>query len=110
MVGKGPQLYPRLSAKPPFSIELPDQKPVEGETTIRRHPAAVKEIVSKPADDISTVYELVRVSVAKYGNARCVGSRKLIKTHQETKKVKKMVDGEMREVDKNWTFFELSPY
>ena len=107
---KGPQLFPRLSAKPPFSVEVPGQEPVEGETPVRRHPASVKEIISRPADDITTTYELVRAAVAKYGNAKCVGSRKLVDTHVETKKVKKMVDGEEREVDKNWTFFELSPY
>ncbi|KAK1759282.1 putative long-chain-fatty-acid ligase [Echria macrotheca] len=110
MVGKGPALYPRISAKPPFSVEVEGQTPVEGETPVRRHPASAKEIISKPAENVSTVYELVRNAVANYGNAKCMGSRKLIKTHQETKKVKKVVDGEEREVDKNWTFFELSGY
>lgn len=33
-------------------------------------------------------------------NAKAMGSRKLVKTHQETKKVKKIVDGEEHEVDK----------
>ena len=110
MAGKGPQLQPRLSAKPPFSIELPGQEPVKGETPVRRHPVSVEKIVDRPGEDITTTYELVRKSAAKYGNAKCVGSRKLIDTHVETKKVKKMVDGEEREVDKNWTFFELSGY
>ncbi|KAK4454386.1 putative long-chain-fatty-acid ligase [Podospora aff. communis PSN243] len=110
MTGKGPQLQPRLSAKPPFSVEVPGQQPVKGETPVRRHPASVDKIIDKPSDDITTTYELVRKAAAKYGNAKCVGSRKLVNTHVETKKVKKMVDGEEREVDKNWTFFELSPY
>lgn len=110
MGGKGPALYPRLSAKPPFSVEVEGQTPVEGETPIRRHPASAKEIISKPADNVTTTYELIRNAVANYGNAKCMGSRKLVKTHQETKKVKKVVDGEEREVDKNWTFFELSSY
>jgi long-chain acyl-CoA synthetase len=39
-----------------------------------------------------------------------MGSRRLVRTHQDTKKVKKMIDGEEREVDKSWTYFELSPY
>jgi len=110
MVGKGPHLIPRLSAKPPFSVEVPGQQPVEGETPVRRHPASVEKIIDKPAEDITTTYELVRKAAATYGNAKCIGSRKLVDTHVETKKVKKMVDGEEREVDKNWTFFELSPY
>lgn len=40
------------------------------------------------------------VELTTSSNAKAMGSRKLIKTHQETKKVKKMVDGEEREVDK----------
>ena len=108
--GKGPALYPRMSAKPPFSVEAPNQTPVEGETLVRRHPISKDEIYSRPSPTINTTYELVRESVAKYGNAKIMGSRKLVNTHQETKKVKKMVDGEEREVDKSWTFFELSAY
>jgi long-chain acyl-CoA synthetase len=103
-------LTPRISAKPPFSVELPGQSPVQGETAIRRHPASVSELQSRPAPDVTTLYELVRASVAKYGNAKAIGSRKLVRTHQEVKKVKKMVEGVECEVDKQWTFFELSPY
>lgn len=103
-------IQPRLQAKTPYSVEVPGQKPCEGETPIRRIPAAVPDLVAKPDPNISTVYELVKVSVEKYGNAKAMGSRKLVRTHQETKKVKKMVDGEEREVDKQWTFFELSAY
>lgn len=104
------QLQPRMSAKPPFSVEVPGQTPVEGETPVRRHPAAVNGLVTKPADDISTVYELVRHSVAKFGNAKCMGSRKLVRTHQEKKMIKKVVNGQETEVEKSWTYFEMSPY
>lgn len=103
-------LQPRLSTKPPYTVEVPGQQPVKGETPVRRHPIAVNGLPTKPADNINTVYELIKVSAAKYGNAKCMGSRKLVRTHQETKKVKKMIDGEEREVDKNWTYFELSGY
>lgn len=103
-------ILPRIQAKPPFSVEVPGQEPVEGETPIRRIPAAIPDLIDKPQTNITTVYELVRVSVEKYGNAKAMGSRKLIRTHQETKKVKKIVDGEEREVDKQWTYFELSGY
>ncbi|KAL2016635.1 hypothetical protein VTK56DRAFT_3215 [Thermocarpiscus australiensis] len=99
-----------MSAKGPFTVEVPGQQPVEGETPVRRHPAAVDGLVTKPADDINTVYDLVRVSVAKFGNAKCMGSRELVRTHQEKKMVKKVVNGEEREVEKSWTYFEMSPY
>lgn len=39
-----------------------------------------------------------------------MGTRRLIKTHHETKKVKRTVDGKTEEVDKKWTYFELSGY
>ncbi|KAI0597842.1 long-chain-fatty-acid-CoA ligase 1 [Biscogniauxia sp. FL1348] len=103
-------LQPKISAKPPYSIESPGATPVPGETVPRRHPLTANGLITKPADNISTVYELLRVSVAKYGNAKAMGSRRLVRTHQETKKVKKMVDGVEQQVDKAWTFFELSPY
>ncbi|KAI3402159.1 hypothetical protein diail_88 [Diaporthe ilicicola] len=103
-------IEPRLQAKPPYSVEVPGQKPVEGETTIRRLPGSIPDLVAKPGPNISTIYELVCASVEKYGNAKCMGSRKLVRTHQETKKIKKIVDGEEREVDKQWTYFELSGY
>ncbi|KAI5868588.1 acetyl-CoA synthetase-like protein [Durotheca rogersii] len=103
-------LVPRSSAKGLFSIESPGAEAVEGETKPRRHPLAANGLITKPSDDISTVYELLRVSVAKYGNAKVLGSRRLVRTHQETTKVKKIIDGAEQEVDKNWTYFELGPY
>ncbi|KAI0132390.1 AMP-binding enzyme [Xylariales sp. AK1849] len=99
-----------MTAKGLYSIETPDSKPAEGETIPRRLPITKDGLISKPADNISTTYELVRVSAQKFGNAKAMGSRKLVRTHQESKKVKKVVDGVEQEVDKNWTFFELSPY
>ncbi|KAK9422667.1 hypothetical protein SUNI508_00530 [Seiridium unicorne] len=103
-------LQPKMSAKGPFSVEVPGAEPVEGETIPRRLPVSKDGLISKPVDNISTVYELVRVSAEKFGNAKAMGSRRLVRTHQETKKVKKIIDGQEQQVDKNWTFFELSPY
>ncbi|KAK4121747.1 acetyl-CoA synthetase-like protein [Parathielavia appendiculata] len=109
-MAKPVHLLPRMTAKGPFSVEVPGQPTVEGETPVRRHPLAVNGLFTKPSDDISTVHELVRASVAKFGNAKCMGSRKLVRTHQEKKMIKKVVNGEEREVEKSWTFFEMSPY
>jgi len=103
-------LIPRLTARPPFSVEVPGQAAVKGETPIRRHPQAVDELRTRPEPDVSTTYELVRASVRKFGDANALGSRKLLRTHQETKKVKKIVDGEEQLVDKQWTYFELSGF
>jgi long-chain acyl-CoA synthetase len=107
---KNATVQPRILHKPPFSLEVSGVEPVEGETIPRRHPLTVDKLQERPEEDISTIFELVKKSSEKFGNAKALGSRKLIKTHQETKKVKKMVDGEEREVDKKWTYFELSGY
>ncbi|KAI1470792.1 acetyl-CoA synthetase-like protein [Daldinia caldariorum] len=103
-------LQPKATAKLPYSIESPGAEAVAGETKPRRHPLTKDGLITKPSDDISTAYELLRVSVAKYGNAKAMGSRRLVRTHQENKKVKKIVDGQEQEVNKAWTFFELGPY
>lgn len=103
-------LQPRMIKKPPFSIERPGYEPVKGETIPRTHLEAKDGLISKPAEDVSTVWENLRRAAEKYGNAKAVGSRNLIRTHVETKKVKKLVDGKEQEVDKDWTYFELSEY
>jgi len=107
-----PPPLPRMIAKPPFTLDVPDQAPVQGETPVRRIPGAINELYATPKREgkINTVFELVQWAAQTWGNAKCMGTRKLIKLHVDTKKVKKMVNGEEQEVDKQWTFFELSPY
>ncbi|KAL2061787.1 hypothetical protein VTL71DRAFT_7165 [Oculimacula yallundae] len=101
---------PKIYHQPPFSVDVPGVAAVEGETIPRRHPLAVNKLVERPEEGISTLFDIVKLSAEKYGNAKALGSRKLIKTHQESKKVKKMVDGQEQEIDKKWTYFELSGY
>lgn len=71
---------------------------------------AKDKLTSTPSDDVRTIFDILKRSADKYGNAKALGSRRLIKTHHETKKVKKLVEGVTKEVDKNWTYFELSEY
>ena len=101
---------PRLSSKGPYSVPVPDAEAAAGETVPRRHPKCVSELSCKPAPNISTTYDLVKVSAEKYATERALGSRRLVKLHHESKTVKKMVDGEEQEVEKNWTYFELSGF
>jgi len=99
-----------MAKKPPFSVEASGYQPVEGETIPRRHPLAKDKLIIRPAEDVATTYDILRRGAKKFGNAKAVGSRRLIKTHVENRKVKKMVDGVEQEVDKKWTYFELSGY
>jgi long-chain acyl-CoA synthetase len=103
-------VQPKIYSKGPFSKEVPGVEPVEGETIPRRNPDIQDRLVTRPHPDIKTTYDVVRTSAAKYGNAKALGTRKLIKTHKDTKKIKRMVDGVETEVDKVWTYFELSGY
>lgn len=100
-----------MTNKPPFTVEVPGSSPVHGETIPRRSVRSPKKLLVSPDEEnIATVFDIVRSSAKKYGDRKAVGSRKLIKKHHETKKVKKMVDGKVQEVDKMWTYFELSGY
>ncbi|RDW90666.1 long-chain fatty acid-CoA ligase FAA1 [Aspergillus mulundensis] len=103
-------VYPRMNKKGPFTVEVPGAEPVPGETIPRRLPKAKDGLIMRPAEDLTTTYDAFRRSARIFGNAKAVASRSLIKTHVETKKVKKIVDGVEQEVDKQWTYFEKSAY
>lgn len=106
------KLHPQAKAtrSGPVTAEVPGVAKVDGETIPRRNVKVKDGLRLKPADDINTLYDLMRYSSAKFGNAKAMGSRKIIDIHEETKKIKKMIDGQQQEVDKKWQYFELSPY
>jgi long-chain acyl-CoA synthetase len=110
MSSKPTSFEPRMLKRPPFTVEVPGSPQVEGETVPRRNANFPEELLSQPEAGISTIYDIVKHSASKYGDQKAIGSRTLIKKHHETKKVKKMIDGELQHVDKNWTYFELSGY
>jgi long-chain acyl-CoA synthetase len=103
-------IEPRMVKKPPFTVEVAGSPQVDGETIPRRNARCPHKLLSQPEEGISTLYDLVKHSASKHGNHKAVGSRTLIKKHHETKKIKKMVNGELQLVDKSWTYFELSGY
>ena len=110
MSKKTQTMQPRIYKSGPFSVEAEGYQPVKGETIPRRHPGSKSKLVSTPSEDVKTIFDILKRSADKYGNAKALGSRKLIRTHQESKKVKKTVDGKTEEVDKKWSYFELSGY
>lgn len=101
---------PRMTRQPPFTAEVADAISIDGQTIPRRNARTSKQLLSQPEDGVSTLFDIVTRSANKFGDQPCLGSRTLIQKHYETKKVKKVVDGEVREVDKKWTYFELGPY
>ncbi|KFL61100.1 uncharacterized protein TERG_11955 [Trichophyton rubrum CBS 118892] len=109
-MSKDTVFYPRVLKKGPFTVEAAGYEPVEGETIPRRHPSAKDELLKTPNPEIATTYDNLRWSAKTYGNSKAVGSRRVVKTHVENKKVKRLIEGVEQEVDKEWTYFELSGY
>ncbi|KAK6337732.1 long-chain fatty acid-CoA ligase [Orbilia brochopaga] len=101
---------PVMTAKPPFSVEVPGATKIDGEGIPRRHPAAKDGIWERPSEDVNNVWDVVVRSSQKFEKIRCVGWRKLVQIHKETKMIKKVVDGKETEVPKEWTYFEKSPF
>lgn len=93
----------------PLTVVVGEARP--GETAPRRKASQKQAAVEKPTDiKATTIPELVKECVGKHGKRNAMGWRDLIDTHIETKKIKKIIDGQEQEVDKDWTFFELSKY
>ena len=103
-------VYPRMMESGPFTVEASGYKPVPGETIPRRHPEAKDKLINSPAEDVKTIFDILKRSANIFGNAKALGTRKLVKTHYETKTVKKMIDGKPEEIEKKWSYFELSEY
>lgn len=105
--GIGP-LY--MISKPPFTIDVAGAPEIEGETRPRRNVMAKDGLYTRPHPDVDTVFRLAKRSAELFSGERCIGSRRLLQIHEETKKVPKIVDGKKEMVDKKWQYFELSDY
>lgn len=106
----GAHIQPRVYKQPPFTIESPGYDPVPGETIPRRHPKAANGLTKIPEPGVTTLYDILIRAGKKYGDENAFGTRKLIHTHHETKKIRKLIGGKEQLVDKKWTFFEMGDY
>ncbi|KAF2662685.1 acetyl-CoA synthetase-like protein [Lophiostoma macrostomum CBS 122681] len=106
------KLYPQAKATKtgPVTADVPGVEKPDGETIPRRNVKAKDGLLLKPDEELNTLHDILRYSSAKYGNAKAMGSRKILDIHEETKKIKKVVDGKQQEVDKKWQYFELSSF
>lgn len=96
--------------KGPYTVDATGYEKVEGETIPRRNVATKDGLKMQPEPGVATVYDILKRSSEKFGNAKASGYRDLVKEHHETKKIKKTVDGKEQEVEKKWTYWELSEY
>ena len=67
-------------------------------------------LVERPAEGINTVYDIIEYTARTHGSRPALGTRDVIKIHEEEKEVTKVVDGKEVKETKKWKFFELSPY
>ncbi|CUS13153.1 unnamed protein product [Tuber aestivum] len=103
-------VWPCMSKRPPFNLQVPGAEKKDGEGIPRRHPGSINGLRSRLEPDITTTYDIVKRGAAKFGDAQCLGSRTLIKQHEEIKMLKKVVDGVDQEVPKTWIYYEMSGY
>lgn len=101
---------PALHKKPPFNVQVSGVEKKEGEGIPRRYPGSKDALITRMEPDIETTYDIVKRGAAKFGDAHALGSRTLIKIHEDEKMVKKKVDGVEQDVPKKWTYYEMSGY
>ncbi len=103
-------VQPGMFKSPPFTLEVPDSPSIPGETAPRRNANFLTSLVSRPSEDLATLFDVLLRSAEKFGDLDGMGTRRLINTHEEVKKVKKVIDGAEREVEKKWIYFEMGEF
>jgi long-chain acyl-CoA synthetase len=103
-------VQPGMFKSPPFSLEVPNSPQIDGETIPRRNPAFLGSLVSRPCEEVATLFDVLLRSAEKFGDLKAVGTRMLIETHVEFKKVMKVIDGVEKEVEKKWVYFEMGEF
>lgn len=103
-------LLPRMEKKPPFSFEVPGIEKIAGETIPRRNVRCEHGLITQPDPSVNTAYDIILYAARRFGNAECIGTRTVLKIHKERTKIKKPQAGSETEVEKEWSYFELSPY
>lgn len=105
------KLYPVATRKAPYSVQVPEPgERKEGHGIPRRLDTSVPDLPTSPDPSVKTVYDVVTYGARVHGDNKCMGQRPLIKTHVETKKLKKIVNGEEQEYDKQWVYYEMGKY
>ncbi|PPQ70431.1 hypothetical protein CVT25_004303 [Psilocybe cyanescens] len=82
----------------------------EGESGIRRLEVCKDRLVTSPAEGVETVPDIIDYAARVHGTGRALGWRDILDVHEETKEVKKFVDGQEQTEKKTWKYFELSEY
>lgn len=57
---------------------------------------------------METLYDVVQHTVRTYGDLKSLGTRDIVRTHEEQKEITKTVDGKEVKENKTWKYYELS--
>ena len=95
----------------PFTVEVTTLAETrKGETPIRRNAQTKDKLIDTPYPSCQSIYHLVQDNAKRWGDKPCFGTRKVIKIHNETTIVNKIVDGGVKPIEKKWMFWELGPF
>ncbi|VVT56392.1 uncharacterized protein SAPINGB_P005035 [Magnusiomyces paraingens] len=100
----------KLNNRVPVTVPVGEAK--EGETAPRRNIGARDGPWLYPDNNpqINTIYNLLIWAEKEYSSLPAMASRKIVDVHTEIKTVSKKVEGKIVQQEKQWQFFELSPY
>ncbi|BEJ12845.1 hypothetical protein CspHIS471_0300190 [Cutaneotrichosporon sp. HIS471] len=90
-----------------WEVDADKPKP-QGETHVRRSYAS-KDLVLRPEAGIDTIHDVMLYAARTHGSKIALGAREIERTITETKRITKIVNGKETKVDKNWTYFKLTP-
>ncbi|RPD77317.1 long-chain-fatty-acid-CoA-ligase [Lentinus tigrinus ALCF2SS1-7] len=92
----------------PGSAEIGE--PTPGETRVRRLAITKDALMTKPPHGIDTVCDVLDYAARTHGTKDAFGWRDIVDVHEETKEIKKVVDGKEVTETKSWKYFQLSDY
>lgn len=91
-----------------LTVEIGDAKP--GESRIRRSSLHPEYLTERPVEGVNTVHDVLLYNARIHGSKNGFGWRDVIRTHDQVKEIKKMVDGQEEVQKKTWQYWELSDY
>jgi long-chain acyl-CoA synthetase len=93
---------PKGPLRTQYTIEAPEAESKPGHGVPRRSWRSPDKLAERIVPNVSTIYDLLVDAANKHGNNNCMGSRSLVKMHQDVKEV----NGEQ----KKWLYPEVGPY
>ncbi|KAF8523839.1 long-chain-fatty-acid-CoA-ligase [Gautieria morchelliformis] len=95
--------------RPSASVEVGDDAQ-PGESRARRARLHPERLAERPLEGIDTIHDILLYNARVHGTKDAVGWREIVDVHEETKPVKKIVDGKEVTEQKQWKYWQLSDF